>query len=268
MMTTFIPPVRRGAEPFFFDGESDHAAVGCVLAHGFTASPEEMRWLGEHLNAQGLTVYCPRLAGHGLTPARMRPQHWLDWYDDVRDAAILLRARCRKVYAVGLSMGGLLSLQVAAAGLVDGAVIMAAPFYVESSLLPYARWLKYVVRFRRANPGDLDARVREAQRVMGREDYGRAAYDDFTPVASAEQLYNLMNNTRKKLDLITVPLLALYSRADQTVPFDNLQILLNGVVHADVTHHVFKKSDHVLTQDIEREKVFALVWNWLSARMY
>ena len=82
--TTTIPPVRRGAEPFFLNGNGKHGDVGCVCVHGFTASPEEMRWLGEYLNARGLTVYGPRLAGHGLTPERMRTQHWLDFHSSAR----------------------------------------------------------------------------------------------------------------------------------------------------------------------------------------
>ncbi len=264
---TKIPPVRRGAEPFFLDGSAEHGIVGCVCVHGFTASPEEMRWLGEYLNARGLTVFGPRLAGHGLTPERMRTQHWLDWYDNARDGVLLLRQRCRKVFAVGLSMGGLLSLRLAAAGMVDGAVIMAAPFYVKNALLPYARVIKFFRRFKPTRPGDLDRRVRDIQRQMGREAYGRVAYDDFTPIAAGEQLYNLMNEVRAHLGEITVPLQLIYSRADQTVPFENMQIAIKGVRSVDVVQHVLERSDHVLTQDIERETVYNLVWNFLSERL-
>ena len=37
------------AEPFYFPG----GPVGCVLVHGFTGTPFEMRGLGEFLNARG-----------------------------------------------------------------------------------------------------------------------------------------------------------------------------------------------------------------------
>jgi carboxylesterase len=262
-MSTEIPSLRRGAEPFWLDGGD----VGCVCTHGFTASPEEMRWLSEYLNARGLTIYAPRLAGHGTIPGRMRQQHWLDWYDDVRDGVALLRARCRKVFAVGLSMGGLLSLRVAAAGLVEGAVIMAAPLYVNSWLMPYTRWIKYVLPYKRANPGDLDARVSEIQRTIGRDDYGRVAYDDWTPVAAAAQLYALMGDVRRHLPEVRVPLLLIYSKSDQTVPFDNLRQVAEGVRSADVVQRVLEHSDHVLTQDIERETVFDMIWEFIGARL-
>ncbi len=262
-MSNEIPPLRRGAEPFLLDGGD----VGCVCTHGFTASPEEMRWLAEYLNARGLTIYAPRLSGHGTTPARMRQQPWMDWFDDVRDGVALLRARCQKVFAVGLSMGGLLSLRIAAAGLVDGAVVMAAPLYVNNRLMPYSRWIKYVRRYKRANPGDLDARVRDVQRQAGRDDYGRVAYDDWTPVASAAQLHALMIDVRQHLPDISVPLLLIYSKNDQTVPFDNLRQVAEGVRSADLVQQVLEHSDHVLTQDIERETVFNMVWEFIGARL-
>jgi carboxylesterase len=262
-MSTEIPPLRRGAEPFLLQGGD----VGCVCTHGFTASPEEMRWLAEYLNARGLTIYAPRLSGHGTTPARMRQQHWQDWFDDVRDGVALLRPHCRKVFAVGLSMGGLLSLRLAAAGLVEGAAVLAAPLYVDHPLMPYTRWIKYILHYKRANPGDLDNRVRDIQRRAGRDDHGRVAYDDWTPVAAAAQLHALMIDVRRHLPDVRVPLLLIYSKNDQTVPFDNLRQVAEGVRSTDLVQRVLEHSDHVLTQEIERETVFSTVWEFIGARL-
>lgn len=261
-MQRTLPEIRRGAAPFLLDG----GEVGCVCVHGFTASPEEMRWLGEHLNARGLTIYAPRLAGHGTDPDMMRRQHWLDWYESVLDGIALLRARCRTVYAAGLSMGGLLSLRVAAAGLVEGGVIMAAPLYLSSNMIRLTPALKYVRRYRKPERDGLDARVRDAQRQMGRDDYGRVAYDHATPVASAAQLHALMGEVRRHLPDITVPLLLIYSRSDPTVPYGNMEQIAANVRSGDVVQRTVEHSGHVLTQDIERETVYAMVWDFLAAR--
>ena len=48
------------AEPFFFPG----GPTGCLLVHGFTGTPKEMRWLGEHLVSQGYAALGVRLAAH------------------------------------------------------------------------------------------------------------------------------------------------------------------------------------------------------------
>jgi carboxylesterase len=54
-MDPFIIP---SAEPFYFPG----GKTGCLLVHGFTGSPKEMRWMGEYLAGQGYTVLGVRLA--------------------------------------------------------------------------------------------------------------------------------------------------------------------------------------------------------------
>lgn len=235
--------------------------------HGFTASPEEMRWMGEYLHERGLTVCGPRLAGHGTLESMMRRQHWTDWYESVLDGIALLRSHCATVYAVGLSMGGLLSLRVAAAGLVDGAAILAAPLYVDQPLMRYAHLLQRFRPYYKPDvTGQLDAHVRKEQRAMGREDYGRVSYDVRNPTAGVAQLYALMQEVRAHLAEVTVPLAVIYSKADTTVPFDNMQQVVDGVCSLDVVQHVLEKSDHVLTQDIERETVYHLVWDFIAAR--
>jgi alpha-beta hydrolase superfamily lysophospholipase len=41
----------------------------CLLIHGFTGTPWDVRPLGEALSAAGISVQAPRLPGHGTTPA-------------------------------------------------------------------------------------------------------------------------------------------------------------------------------------------------------
>jgi len=53
------------AEPFFFLG--DRSKLACLLIHGFTGAPKEMRWMGEYLNERGHTCLGVRLTGHGVT---------------------------------------------------------------------------------------------------------------------------------------------------------------------------------------------------------
>lgn len=257
--------IAPGGAPFLLDGGD----VGCVCTHGFTASPEEVRWLGEYLHAQGLTVFAPRLSGHGTDPELMATQQWLDWYEDELDAIALLRQRCRKVFAVGLSMGGLLSLLAGAAGLVDGVVAMAAPLNLARRDLAFAPFLKHAIPFipKEGWPGQLDAYVREIQRAQGRPDYGRGDYG-VTPTASAGELRALMAEVTRRLPELTVPLLLIYSRADQTVPYDNLALAVSLTTSPDLVTHTLETSDHVLTQDVEHETVFALVWEFLAARLH
>ncbi len=61
--------------------------VGCLLLHGYTGSPPEMRLVGEYLNQRGITVSAPLLSGHGTEPEDLNRYKWTDWYADAEEAA-------------------------------------------------------------------------------------------------------------------------------------------------------------------------------------
>ena len=98
-------------EPFLL--EAKNARAGVVLAHGYLASPEQVRPLAEFIHAQGYSVYALRLHGHGTAPDQMTGVSWHDWLEDVSRAMALLRHQCNIVVAGGFSLGGTLALLLA-----------------------------------------------------------------------------------------------------------------------------------------------------------
>ena len=89
------------AEPFFLPGDD----TGCLLVHGFTGTPKEMRWLGEYLNAAGRSVLGVRLAGHATSLDDMARTRWQDWLASVEDGIGLLSGVTKRIFVLGLSMG-------------------------------------------------------------------------------------------------------------------------------------------------------------------
>ncbi len=249
-----------GGAPFFFRG----GPVGCLCLHGLQAVPQEVRWLGERLAAQGCTVYGPRLAGHGTSVADLRRTTWQDWYGSALDGYHILRGQCRRVFVLGLSLGGLLALYLAAQEQPDGVVSMASMLELDLPLLPYARYLKWLWRYTRkrrdAHFHRIDARLREIQARRGEPVIGRASYGQF-PIASLAELYALMQVARPRLPALTAPLLLIHSEADRTVPVRN-QALIAGLVGTpkeDLHTLRLRTCDHLLTLDVEMDTVFEAV---------
>ncbi|QSQ22467.1 alpha/beta fold hydrolase [Pyxidicoccus parkwayensis] len=85
----------------------------CLLLHGFTGSPWDMRPLGEALAARGMRVVAPLLPGHGTTPQALLHVTWRDWHA-AAEAALLGLHGHRNIFVGGLSMGALLALGLAA----------------------------------------------------------------------------------------------------------------------------------------------------------
>lgn len=106
--------------------ELGHGEDACLLLHGFTGSPWDIRPLGEALAARGFFVTAPRLPGHGTTPEAMLEANHQHWEEAALEALEALRG-FRRVFVAGLSMGALLGLRLAALRpeVVNGLVLIA-----------------------------------------------------------------------------------------------------------------------------------------------
>jgi carboxylesterase len=254
-----LPTIMPGGESFYFKG----GAVGVLCLHGFTASPAEVRWLGEHLAGQGFTVYGPRLPGHATHPHDLGRCRWQDWYTVALDGCHLLHSHCQQVFVVGHSMGGDLALLLAANGAVDGVVALAAPVIFHSRQMAIAPWLKWIMPYTdQSDRSSLPERIRALQAQRSEAVVGRVRYDLWSTAAVGE-LYALSGVVRDNLPLVQKPLLLLYSESDQTVPLENRDFILSQVTSRLVEQHTLQHSDHILPQDSERETVFGLVTDFV-----
>ena len=245
-MSQIIPT----AEPFFLLGDASKPA--CLLIHGFTGTPKEMRWIGEYLNQQDYTCLGVRLAGHATHPEDMIRSRYTDWIASVEDSYHLLRGVTNKIFLVGLSMGGILSLLMSTQLDVRGVVAMSTP-----SRLPtdYPIWLlKLVSRVIRYRP-----KTREAP---GSGWFDKAAYADHisyskNPVRSSAELKKLILAMHAALPKVNVPVLLMHSKDDTYVLSEDMEPIYAGLVNAqDKTKLYITGSGHVLPRDAARQQVF------------
>lgn len=259
-MNTTLPNLQPGAEPIFFQGD----AVGCLVLHGFMASPAEVRWLCRTLADQGHTVFAPRLPGHGSDYHDMERMRWQDWYAAALDGYYLLRSQCRQVFIAGHSMGGILALLAGAVVPVDGLVALAAPAGFRSRAMRYAHLLKYVLPYtNQRDKSRLPQIIREEQSRRGEPVVGRVRYDMWSTTA-VSQLYRVAEVMYNRLPDVTAPLLLVYSRDDRTVPIMNQDLIAGRVASKVVETFCVEHSDHILIQDVERETVFQRVTDFIS----
>src|SRR5690606_10865930 len=97
--------------PFLLKGND----VGVLLSHGYTGTTSGMRYLGDYLHEkEGWTVHAPQLKGHGDSPAAMAKTTATDWVRSLEAGLDTLGESCSTVFMAGLSMGGCLTLYMAA----------------------------------------------------------------------------------------------------------------------------------------------------------
>ncbi|MGH4027706.1 alpha/beta hydrolase [Actinomycetota bacterium Odt1-20B] len=234
-------PVLAGAEPYRHEG----GEVGVLLCHGFTGSPHSLRPWAEYLAERGLTVSLPLLPGHGTRWEDMNITGWQDWYAEVDRALAELRERCSQVFVFGLSMGGALSLRLAAKhGEAISGLVLVNPLNklhgLAAATLPLAR---HLIRSTKGIGSDI-----------AKEDSKEISYDR-VPLHAADSMRRLCGVVDAELPQVTQPLLLLHSPQDHVVKPADAARILSRVSSTDVTEILLEQSYHVATLDHDADRI-------------
>jgi carboxylesterase len=239
MVSSLIQNPHLDSSPFFLPGGS----TGVLLIHGFTATPVEVRLLGEYLHKYGYTVSGPLLPGHGATVEELNRCTWRDWVEHVRQTHLDLSARCTQVFVGGESMGGLLALYLGSKyPSIAGVMAFAPALRAASRLIQLSPLLKFLVKTRARKNEDTDSLVN--QRWQGYS---------VIPVPASAQLLALQRQVRRRLPHITQPLLIIQGRRDTTLDTRGAEEVLVKVDSHDRALLWLEKSSHCLLLDAEWE---------------
>lgn len=164
MQTTASPPRPLAAyqsphhAPFYWHN-GPHAVL---LIHGFPGTPAEMRPVGELLAQEGWSVHGLLLPGFGAQFPTLGDRQQVDWQSAVDRAVTELCRSHTTVLLAGNSFGAALALAAAARLPVDGLVLFAPFWRLDSwldALYPLAERLLPSIRpFARADFKDTDFR--------------------------------------------------------------------------------------------------------------
>lgn len=225
------------------------------MLHGFTGSPNEMLELGEFLTSKNLTITIPTLPGHGTHSGDLFNYSWRDWFDAAKAAHAELRERCEEVFVCGLSMGGALALHLAAHAQMQGVIALAAAIKFPDWKRRLVRALKRVMPWSHKRGGE-DVKDDAAKVKLG-------SYRRF-PLYAADQLFRLGDHVREDLPEVQQPILIMHSKKDHTVPFSCAELIFNSVGSEDKRKVDLEESYHVITVDVEKERVKEEVWQFIQ----
>lgn len=228
---------------FFYPG----GEIGLQLVHGFTGSPSELRPMGDYFRERGMTVCAPLLKGHGTSPEDLAETTWPDWRESVLEAHDRLRREggVRRIFAAGLSMGGLLVLELARHRPLDGVIPMCAPVWLKDPRARFAPLIHFFWPYRR----------RKEMKEPHIEEH-LVPYDRL-PLVSVGQLLRLIRHVRRRLPEITIPALVVQAERDETVDPSSARYILEHIGSADKELKWYAGSSHIITLDREREQLFA-----------
>ncbi len=227
------------ARAFRFEG----GPRGCLLLHGFTGTPSEVRPIGERLAAEGYAVIAPELPGHSTRAEDLAQTRWPDWFGAALAAWDELGKTASVRVAAGLSMGGLVVLhlvherpaEVAAMALLAPALELANQRQAELSIWLAA--LPWVPR-------------RLAMMPKRGGDPLRANYDQI-PLRALASMVELQRRVRSELAAIRAPALLCEGGQDPTTSPRAFDVIASGLGSTIVRRRRFEKSGHILPLDEE-----------------
>jgi carboxylesterase len=214
-----------------------------------------MRGLARYLEARGIATSIPTLPGHGTSPEDLQGKTWQDWYEAVSAELDNLRAHYGKVYLVGLSLGGALTLYAASRRGNDlaGIVAMSAPIYFPRGLASLLKRLKRRLPYMRKPFRD----IQDPGARLLHEGYMRAPID---AIASVVEFSGIV---RACLPRIRVPALIIYARRDHVVHPLNSRYIYSRIGSANKRLVALTRGFHIVTVDKDRQKVYASVYEFV-----
>jgi len=244
---------RVDPSPFEYPG----GPAACLLIHGFTGSPAEMRPLGDHLRDRGYRVVAPLLPGHGTRPEDLNQVVWREWASTCDHEFDRMARDCDRLVVAGLSMGALLAIHLAANRPDVSALLAYSPALRTANrflwLTPLLR--HFVHQFAQGSEEETDLTDPEAPARL----WHYATY----PVGGAAEMLKLQRAVRRELPRVRAPALVVYSTQDHSIAADSGRLTLRLLGSRCKEQLVLRHSGHCLTVDAERERVFGATTQFL-----
>lgn len=243
------------AQPFFLRGNE----VGVVLLHGFTSTPQSIRYVGHELHRNaGVTVLAPLLAGHGLTPEELGQTGYQDWLDSAEKALEMISNQCSRVVAAGLSLGGTLALNLAArfSKQIDGIITINGStglYKPETALMMFDDKLPDFL-------SGIGSDIRHPER--------REICYERIPRSALRERFLLTNATGALLPMVRQPILVVQSRVDHVVSTANAVRIVKDVGSDEVHLLWLSESYHVATLDYDRDRIVDAIGEFTRRRCH
>lgn len=246
--------IYPGSEPFLFNG----GRTGCLLIHGFTSMPDEMRPCGEYLSSKGYTVLGIRLAGHATHPDDLARTRWQDWLVSVEEGLSVLRAICDHVVLIGQSMGGMIALLTAARYPNNGVVVISTPYDRDDDwrLRTVRLWSSFLPVIHKGRMP-----IRNLKLDRREEDYPGYPYFPTRILAEVEDLKRAM---RMDLADIEVPVLIVQSKNDPLLNDQNAEHLYQSLQTHQKRLVWLENAGHSIVLDPQRDLAFAQIGQFLD----
>lgn len=233
-----------------YPGKAGQPAI--LLFHSLGDSAAVFTDFAKKINAAGYRLYAPTLTGHGSGQlADLFKSRLTDWQADAKQALEkFYEEGQQEVYVGGLSLGGLLALDLLLAypGL-SGGILMATPAFedIKKSRVPYFLRQRYF----KAAGGD--------------ETAAKAAFKEMDEMLNSIQAW--LDSHWAKYQTIEAPLFMAQGGQDEVLQVNSVERLRRVCQAADVLRpKIYPEGSHYLVQEPTKDELARDVLEFLAMR--
>lgn len=268
---------RRDYEAFYVEDESKPMEVGMpylikgrrrkagvLLIHGYMSAPVEMADLAGYLGRKGMTVYVPRLAGHGTSPEDLAGRSHMDWLDAVEAGFAVIRSLCRHVVVGGFSTGAALALDLASRNDgIQGVFAVCPPRRLQDPSLKKNLAVDFWNLLVKKVRGDA---YREKEFIENQPENPLASYRR-NPVSGIREIERLMARLDARLAEIRIPSLVIHSRRDPIALPEESKRIFDLIGAEDKTYTLLNFERHGILSGEGAHRIHRMIGDFIGERL-
>jgi len=240
-----------GAGPFLFEGNK----IGILMIHGAGGGTcADLKPLAEDLHKKGdYTVKIPLLPGFGSSPEELKNSRVDEWISALKEEISTLMDTCDRIIVGGHSMGGLLTLILAANYDFDGIFTISAPAGVQSFLINLVPLFKIFVKY-----------YKIPSEQFKKDTNGKWVGYDKIPVNIGIKAKRLMKDMKQALIKICCPILLFQGQLDSDIKKNSMDFIFSKISSKNKKKIWLEHNGHPILDSPDHNQIVSELFNFIQ----
>jgi carboxylesterase len=243
--------ILQGAGPFYFEGNN----LGILMIHGGGGGTcADLKPLAEELHSKGgYTVNVPLLPGYGTTPEDLKKATISDWKSSLDEQLSKIREKCDKIIVGGHSMGGALTLILAAKYNFDGIFTICVPIGIKRFLFHFVPLFKIFVKYHSINTEQFK-----------KETNGKWVGYNKIPLNIASKMKKIMKEAKESLMYINCPTLIFQGCLDSEIKRNSIDYIFENINSITKKKIWLENTGHPILNCPDHNQIVSKLLNFIS----
>ncbi|NVM35217.1 MAG: alpha/beta fold hydrolase [Candidatus Lokiarchaeota archaeon] len=243
--------IMDGAGPFFFEGNK----IGILILHGGGGgSCADLKRLAEDLHKKGgYTISVPLLPGFGTKPEDLKNVTIEEWKSALDEETTILMDICDKIIVGGHSMGGILTIILAANYTLDAIFTISAPIGIQTFLFHLVPLFEIFKKYHAINSEQLK-----------KETSGKWIGYNKIPLNIAKKIKKLMKDMKKSLHMVNCPTLLFQGRLDSEIKKKSMDYIFSNIATNYKKKIWLEQNSHPILNSPDHNQIVLETFNFIN----